>query len=52
LLQAVVEGKDDDTPETLHQRIQVEEHKIYPAVIKAIAEGRVSLHGRQVSIKN
>jgi len=48
IMQAVVEVKDDDTPETLHQRIQVEEHKIYPAVISLIAERRLKLRGRKV----
>ena len=48
IMQAVVEVKQDDTPETLHQRIQVEEHKINPAVIHLIAEGRVKLDGRRV----
>jgi phosphoribosylglycinamide formyltransferase-1 len=51
IMQAVVEVKDDDTPETLHQRIQVEEHRIYPEVIRLIAENRVELHGRKVSIR-
>ncbi len=51
IMQAVVEVKPDDTPETLHQRIQVEEHKIYPAVIKLIAEDRVKLSGRKVVIR-
>ena len=51
IMQAVVEVKDDDTPETLHQRIQVEEHKIYPEVIRLIAEDRVELQGRKISIR-
>jgi len=51
IMQAVVEVKEGDTPETLHQRIQVEEHRIYPEVIRLIAEGRVELNGRLVSIK-
>ena len=51
IMQAVVEVKNDDTPETLHQRIQVEEHKIYPEVIRLIAEGRVELDGRKVLIR-
>ncbi len=51
IMQAVVEVKDDDTPETLHQRIQVEEHRIYPEVIRLIAEGRVELTGRKVTIR-
>jgi phosphoribosylglycinamide formyltransferase-1 len=48
IMQAVVEVKPDDTPETLHQRIQVEEHRIYPEVVRLIAEGRVELQGRKV----
>jgi phosphoribosylglycinamide formyltransferase-1 len=51
IMQAVVEVKDDDTPETLHQRIQVEEHRIYPEVIRLIAEERVELCGRKVSVR-
>jgi phosphoribosylglycinamide formyltransferase-1 len=48
IMQAVVEVKDDDTPETLHQRIQVQEHIIYPETIRRIAEGRLELRGRRV----
>lgn len=51
IMQAVVEVKDDDTPQTLHQRIQVEEHRIYPEVIRLIAEERVDLRGRRVFIR-
>jgi phosphoribosylglycinamide formyltransferase-1 len=51
IMQAVVEVKDDDTPQTLHQRIQVEEHRIYPEVIRLIAENRVELRGRWVRIR-
>jgi len=51
IMQAVVDVKEGDTPETLHQRIQMEEHRIYPEVIRLIAEGRVELNGRLVSIK-
>jgi len=51
IMQAVVPVEDDDTPETLHQRIQVEEHKIYPEVIRLIAEKRTELVGRKVRIR-
>lgn len=50
IMQAVVEVNEGDTPESLHQRIQVEEHRIYPEVIRLIAEDRVELKGRWVSI--
>jgi len=48
ILQAVVLVKDDDTPETLHQRIQEKEHIIYPQAIKLIAERRIKIKGRRV----
>ncbi|MEW8958119.1 phosphoribosylglycinamide formyltransferase [Neomoorella humiferrea] len=51
IAQAVVPVKDEDTPETLAARILVEEHRLYPEVIKWLAEGRVTLHGRRVSLK-
>jgi phosphoribosylglycinamide formyltransferase-1 len=37
-----------DTEEELHERIQLEEHKIYPEVVSAFAAGRVQVSGREV----
>ena len=37
IMQAKVPVLADDTAETLHQRIQVEEHQLYPAAIKEVA---------------
>ena len=37
-----------DTEESLHARIQIEEHDLYPRVIKAFANGRLSVEGRTV----
>jgi phosphoribosylglycinamide formyltransferase-1 len=37
-----------DTVESLHARIQVEEHKLYPKVVEAFIQGRLSVEGRQV----
>jgi len=42
---------DDDTPETLHARIQIEEHKAYPDALQWIAEGRIAIDGRRVRIR-
>ncbi|HID56984.1 TPA: phosphoribosylglycinamide formyltransferase [Candidatus Poribacteria bacterium] len=42
---------DDDTEETLHNRIHVEEHKLYPEVIRLYAEGRISVRGRKVRVR-
>lgn len=36
-----------DTPATLHERIQQAERRLYPAVIGALAEGKVTVAGRQ-----
>ncbi len=43
---------DDDTPQSVHQRIQEHEHILYPACIKMIAKGNVAINGRRVKIKN
>lgn len=37
IIQAKVPVFPDDTPESLHQRIQVEEHRIYPEAIRRVA---------------
>jgi phosphoribosylglycinamide formyltransferase-1 len=52
ILQAVVPVLEDDTVETLSQRIHGEEHKLYPAAIQLFAQGRLSVHGRRVSISD
>jgi phosphoribosylglycinamide formyltransferase 1 len=42
---------DDDTPETLHQRIHAAEHELYPKCVAAIARGEISVTGRRVMWK-
>ena len=49
ILQAAVPVLDDDTPETLHARIQVEEHRIYPEALRLLAAGRLEIRGRRVA---
>ena len=39
-----------DTPETLKTRVQELEHHLYPMVVQWFAQGRVELHGDQVSL--
>ncbi len=46
--QQTVPVLDDDTSETLHQRIQAAEHELYPRCVAAIASGRVATQGRRV----
>lgn len=50
IIQAVVPVLDDDTPETLHKRIQEKEHIIYPLAIKLIVEQKIRIQGRRVII--
>src|SRR5258706_2275707 len=40
IAQATVEVRPDDDEAALTARILVEEHRLYPAVIRALAEGR------------
>ncbi len=51
ILQASVPVLDDDTPETLHARIQVEEHRIYPEAIRLLAADRLEINGRRVRVR-
>ena len=46
--QQTVPVLDDDTPQTLHQRIQVAEHELYPRCVAAIARGEIDVQGRRV----
>ncbi len=46
--QQVVPALDDDTAETLHQRIQSAEHALYPRCVAALARGEISVHDRRV----
>jgi phosphoribosylglycinamide formyltransferase-1 len=46
--QQTVPVLDDDTAETLHQRIHAAEHALYPKCVAALARGEVSVRGRRV----
>ena len=39
---------DDDTPETLHQRIHLAEHDLYPRCVAALARRQIEVRGRRV----
>ena len=51
IVQRAVPVLEGDTPETLHARIQEQEHLAYPEALRLLAAGRLSLHGRRVAIK-
>jgi phosphoribosylglycinamide formyltransferase-1 len=48
VMQAVVPIEDDDTPQTLADRILVEEHRIYTEAVRIVLEGRWRIVGRRV----
>ena len=52
IIQRAVLVLENDTAETLHARIQVEEHVAYPEALRLIGAGRVSVAGRQVKIRS
>ena len=41
---------DDDTPDTLAQRVFALECELYPEAIRLFAEGRLRIEGRRVRI--
>lgn len=48
ILQDVVPVYDDDTEETLSDRILEKEHEIYVEAVKLFVEGRLRVEGRRV----
>jgi phosphoribosylglycinamide formyltransferase-1 len=52
IIQAVVPVLDDDTEDSLSQRILRQEHNIYSRAIQLYAEGRLTVKGRRVFVSN
>ncbi len=52
IIQAVVPVLQDDTEDSLAARILRQEHRIYPEAVRLFAEGRLSVQGRRVIIKD
>lgn len=50
IVQKAVPVMEDDTPETLHARIQVQEHIAFPEALGIIASGNYAIEGRRVRI--
>jgi len=50
ILQQPVPVLPNDTPTSLHQRIQVAEHNVYPQAIRLFAEGKLKIEGRVVKV--
>lgn len=50
IVQKCVPVEENDTPESLHARIQVQEHLAYPEALRIIAKGDFRIEGRRVRI--
>jgi len=48
ILQSVVPIADDDTEETLLEKLHREEHRIYPEAVRLFCEGRLGIKGKRV----
>ncbi|GIO14432.1 phosphoribosylglycinamide formyltransferase [Cohnella xylanilytica] len=51
IAQRAVEVLDEDTEESLAERIHAVEHELLPETVRWIAEGRVTLNGRIVNVR-
>ena len=51
IAQVSVPVYESDNEESLHARIQIEEYKIYPQVVKLCAEGKLEISSRKVTVK-
>lgn len=50
ILQKTVPVLEDDTPETLQERVLKEEHKLFPRAVQLFARGKLRFEGRRVRI--
>lgn len=50
ILQDSVKINEDDTLETLEEKIHRVEHRLYPKAVALLAEGKLKIRGRKVSI--
>jgi len=50
ILQKAVPVHEDDTPETLQERILKEEHKLLPRAIQLFAQGKLKVEGRRCHV--
>jgi phosphoribosylglycinamide formyltransferase-1 len=51
IIQAAVPVSQDDTENTLSEKILRLEHKIYPEAIRLFSEGKIEVEGHRVRIK-
>ncbi len=50
IAQAAVHVEDDDTPETLQQKVLAQENQIFPHAVKLFCENRLCIEGKRVRL--
>ncbi len=50
ILQEAVPVREDDTVETLAERVQAAERRLVPEAVRLFAEGRLAIEGRRVRV--
>jgi phosphoribosylglycinamide formyltransferase-1 len=50
IIQSAVPAYEDDTEDTLSERILKEEHRIFPLAVKLFVDGKIKVEGRKVFI--
>ena len=51
ILQEAVEVRDDDTPESLAERVQAVERRLVPEAVRLFAESKLTIEGRWVRVE-
>lgn len=51
ILQAAVKVEENDTEETLAEKIHNQEHRIYPEAVRLFVEGKLKIEGRKVTVR-
>ena len=50
MLQEAIEVRPDEDPDALEERIHEVEHRLLPAAVRALGEGRLVVEGRTVRV--
>jgi phosphoribosylglycinamide formyltransferase 1 len=50
VLQEAIEVRPDEDPDALGERIHEVEHRLLPAAVRALGEGRLVVEGRSVRV--
>jgi formyltetrahydrofolate-dependent phosphoribosylglycinamide formyltransferase len=50
IVQKTVDVREDDTPDTLAERVQAAEREVYPEAVRLYVAGRLKVEGRRVRI--